>query len=253
MTGALAGGELARMARWGMPELSAVQGLALLDAAVGCGRAVVVAARLDLGVWRGREDVPVLLRGLVRGRARPAAAAGVGGGLAGRLSGLSGEERRELLLETVRAEVAHVLGHDGAATLSLGKAFRDLGFDSLTAIEIRNRLGAVTGVRLPATLLFDYPTPAELVDHLHAELLPSGPDQPAALLAQLDRLDALLAGLPGLTDAGPGDGLHDQVAGRLGALTAKWSARRPGGPSVDIGAASDEEVFGILDRELGLS
>ncbi len=148
--------------RAGLPPLPVEEGLALFDAALTTGRAVVVPAKIEAPAG----DVPALLRGLVRARSgRPPS----GGALAGRLTGLEETERAAAVLAVVRTEVARVLGHAETARIAPGRPFTELGFDSLTAVELRNRLAAVTGSRLPATLVFDHPTPAALADRLLAE------------------------------------------------------------------------------------
>ncbi|MEU0812635.1 SDR family NAD(P)-dependent oxidoreductase, partial [Streptomyces sp. NPDC005970] len=173
MTSALSEADTRRMARSGMRALSAEQGLALFDAALASDEAAVVPVRLDLPALRAQDDVPSLLRGLIRAKARRAAVTGSGAAasLIQRLSTLTRrEERRDALLRLVRGQVALVLGHAGVDSVEAARSFQDLGFDSLTAVELRNRLNAATGLRLPATLVFDYPRPTTLADHLLDEL-----------------------------------------------------------------------------------
>ncbi|WP_460625079.1 SDR family NAD(P)-dependent oxidoreductase, partial [Kitasatospora kifunensis] len=254
MTGELSDSDIERLTRAGMPPLTPEQGLALLDAAVAGARPSVLPVRLDLAALRARGEVPALLRGLIRTPARRAAAVGAGD-LVQRLSALPQVERREALLEAVCGQVAAVLGHGGAAEVDPDRAFKDLGFDSLTAIELRNRLNQATGLRLPATLVFDYPTPGELVDQLYTqlELAPAEQSGPAALLAELAKLERSFAEVE--VDAE----VFEQVAGRLEVLKAKWGALRgdataaPEGGAFDFDTASDEEVFDLFDNELGLS
>ncbi|RMI27696.1 SDR family NAD(P)-dependent oxidoreductase [Nocardia stercoris] len=175
MTAHLAGGDTARINRGGVLSLSDEQGLALFDAAVAQDRADVVAARFDVAALaaaaRSGGRAP-LLRGLVPGSARAGAATGIGApaGIRGRLSGLSADEQLSLLVELVREQVAAVLGHDGPSAVAPDRNFADLGFDSLTAVEARNRLKAATDVALPATLVFDYPTPGAVAEFLRRQL-----------------------------------------------------------------------------------
>ncbi|MEV7990336.1 beta-ketoacyl reductase, partial [Micromonospora sp. NPDC085948] len=175
MTGHLESSDLARMSRSGLLGLSAEQGLALFDAAVSAVQPMVVAARLDGARLRRQAEagaVPVMLRGLARVSSRRSAAAVVAdtAGLARRLAGVSPAEQQRMLLDVVHTHVATVLGHANPDGIDAGQAFKDLGFDSLTAVELRNRLATVTGLRLPATLVFDYPTPDTLAHYLHTQL-----------------------------------------------------------------------------------
>ncbi|WP_229890368.1 acyl carrier protein, partial [Streptomyces griseomycini] len=151
------------------------EGLALFDAAGSTGRAVLAPVPLDLPALRrqGRSHpVPHMLRGLVRGTTRGTAEAGSvsGSALAQSLAGMTAAERDKALLDLVLGHVAVVLGHSSAQAVAPGRPFKELGFDSLSAVELRNRLGAVTELRLPATLVFDYPTPEALAAFLDAEL-----------------------------------------------------------------------------------
>ncbi|MBM7439960.1 type I polyketide synthase [Streptomyces sp. HB132] len=168
MTGALDEADLARMSRGGMIPLSADEGTALFDRALGTGRPAVAPVRLNLSALRaqGGELAPVLRALAGRPVRREAATGDTGSGFAERMASLGEAERAESLLHTVRAHVAAVLGHAGPDTVETDRAFKDLGFDSLAAIELRNSLSAETGQRLPATLVFDHPSPEALATHL---------------------------------------------------------------------------------------
>ncbi|MFF7130687.1 SDR family NAD(P)-dependent oxidoreductase, partial [Streptomyces sp. NPDC008240] len=172
MTGELSTAEVERIARLGMPAITPELGLALFDAALAVGRPVTLPVRLDFGAIRAHGEVPALLRGLIR--SRPARGTAVGtataAGLAQRLTGLSEAERREEVLALVRTQIAAVLGHTGSDSIDPTRAFQELGFDSLTAVELRNRLGTVTGLRLPTTVVFDYPTADALTGFVLDEL-----------------------------------------------------------------------------------
>ncbi|MFJ2027977.1 SDR family NAD(P)-dependent oxidoreductase, partial [Streptomyces sp. NPDC087897] len=145
--------------------LGTEQGLALFDAATASPTPHLLPIPLDL---TRSSEVPALLRGLIRPTGRRAAGRTEENhtALATRLHGLSAPDRRDLVLDLVRGNAATVLGHARADAVGARHAFRDLGFDSLTAVELRNRLNSATGLRLPATLVFDHPTPTALADHL---------------------------------------------------------------------------------------
>uniref|UniRef100_UPI000ACE3F19 type I polyketide synthase n=2 Tax=Nocardia vulneris TaxID=1141657 RepID=UPI000ACE3F19 len=184
MTGHLGDTDTKRMGRGGVVAMSDEQGLMLFDAAVAQPRAGVVAARMDTTAMAAQARSGVLapmLLGLLPGVRRATAAAV---SLQSRLAGLAPAEQHALILDTVRGQIAEVLGHDSGAVIDPARNFQDLGFDSLTAVETRNRLNTVTGLRLPATLVFDHLNLLELVRHLvrelatasiHAESIPADP------------------------------------------------------------------------------
>ncbi|WP_416975932.1 beta-ketoacyl synthase N-terminal-like domain-containing protein, partial [Streptomyces sp. 4F14] len=174
MMGRLGQTDLVRFGRAGVRAMSAAEGLALFDLACRRPEAHLAPVGLELSRHNGAEPVPPLLRDLVSvgGRARPVARAGVqdGSDLAGRLTGLTADDQQQLLLDLVRGHVAPVLGHASAQDIEPEKAFRDMGFDSLTTVELRNRLATATGLRLPATLAFDHPTVSRLATYLRQRL-----------------------------------------------------------------------------------
>ncbi|MER7013153.1 type I polyketide synthase [Saccharopolyspora sp. NPDC000359] len=193
LTAGLDEADRARLNRSGIAALSTSDSLALLDAAGATGAPALVPVRLDHAALRAQAAegmLPPILRGLVRVPARRAAGAAPAGtsALQERLAGLPEADRHQLLLELVRGHVAAVLGHASGAAVDSDRAFKDLGFGSLTAVELRNRLNAATGLRLPATLAFDHPTPTALARALGEKLTGAtgAPASPAVLTAADD-------------------------------------------------------------------
>ncbi|WP_330287203.1 SDR family NAD(P)-dependent oxidoreductase [Streptomyces sp. NBC_00576] len=255
ITGHLADADLRRLARSGLLPLATDDAMALFDAAPATGESVLAVTRLDTRAIRAMGDgVPPLLAGLVRGNTarRPAAAASAahsgrsgGQGLAERLAVLSATDRERTLLDLVRGRVAAVLGHTDHTAIDADRAVQELGFDSLTAVELRNQLGTETGLRLPSTLVFDHPTPRALAKYLAEQLAveETAPDEP--VLAELARLKAAIEAVA--TD----ESAHGRITTRLRELLdAADSAARTTGPDGDddLESATDEELFALVDE-----
>ncbi|MGW7326825.1 type I polyketide synthase, partial [Streptomyces sp. NPDC054845] len=188
MSGALTEADLQRMSRTGIGALTAEYGLDLFERALTVDTPLVLPVRLDVRTLAAAGDaLPAIFRGLVRVRPRRGAVSTpeAAGSLRGRLAGLDRDARIAVLLDLVRTQVAVTLGYPGPHAVDEGRAFSELGFDSLTAVEFRNAVSAATDVRLPATLAFDYPNPRALSRHLLDELGGSdgrsGPDPATAV------------------------------------------------------------------------
>ncbi|MBQ0897594.1 SDR family NAD(P)-dependent oxidoreductase, partial [Micromonospora sp. U56] len=173
--------DLQRMARQGLPALTVPEGLAALDTALRSPRATLVPVQVDVAALRARADEPpALLRGLLpRVRRRSAAAVVDPEWFARRLAGQSPAEQERQVTELVRGHAAAVLGHEGPEAVDPERDFLELGFDSLAAVELRNRLNAATGLRLAPMAVFDNKNPAALARHLRAELAPAVGGAPA--------------------------------------------------------------------------
>jgi NAD(P)-dependent dehydrogenase (short-subunit alcohol dehydrogenase family)/acyl carrier protein len=263
MTGHLDAGEKSRMARGGVGALSAADGMALLTAALDRDEALLVPARLDLPGTRTRaqrgEEIPALWRELAPapgGPARLGAAVTTRPGetdpaaaLRHQLAGLSTADRDRALTDLVRSHAAAVLGHAEPDALAAGQPFKDLGFDSLTALELRNRLNTVTGLRLPATLIFDCPTPAAMAGYLRAEFLPDDVGTSKPVAAELDQLESALSGVAEDSE------LHADITQRLQTILSKWLEAHGEAESeeeeITFGSATEDEVFSFLDKEHG--
>ncbi|MFJ6836915.1 type I polyketide synthase [Streptomyces sp. NPDC091209] len=272
MAGRLTERERTRAARGGVAPLDAAHGLALFDAALASDEPVLMPVAFDQATLRARAadgGILPMLRGLVRTPVRrtvPATARpahdGTGGvaaqtKLAEHLTALPPAERERTVLDLVRGEAAAVLGHRSAELVGGEQAFKELGFDSLTAVELRNRLNAASGLRLPATLVYDYPNPAALARHLLAEIAPKAVAHEVSLLAEIDRLESMFSALDAgrLAEAvGDDERAHASVAVRLQALLGRWNDARPA-PEDDganeIEDASDDELFALIDKKLG--
>jgi acyl carrier protein len=260
MGGGLSGVDRQRLSRGGVVALSAGEGLALFDAASVSRQALLVPVRFDwpaLRVHARGGMLPPLLSGLVHVPTRRAADAGDhtrgGTALRERLAGLPPAGRDEALTELVCTCVAGVLGLGGAEAVDPARSFNEVGFDSLTAVELRNRLRAATGVSLPATLVFDYPTPNALAEYLREELWQDAATAVPLLLAELDRLEtALIAAVPD-------DDGRSTITGRLNALLAAWSQAEESssedGEDVAevIETATDDDLFDFIGKEFGIS
>jgi acyl transferase domain-containing protein/pimeloyl-ACP methyl ester carboxylesterase/acyl carrier protein len=209
MTEGLGEVDLLRATRLGMRSLSSDEGLELFDVACGADGPLAIPVSFDMVALRAQARtglLPALLRGMVRAPLRRKSG-GTRGSLTLRLAGVSEQERSVVVLDVVRAEAASVLGHATPESVQVERSFLELGFDSLAAVELRNRLDALTGLRLPPTLTFDHPTPAEVATHL---------------LAELDR-----AGLNGSNgDGSPNGGQARAGAGSDGTLVSMMRAAR---------------------------
>ncbi|MEU4213589.1 SDR family NAD(P)-dependent oxidoreductase, partial [Streptomyces sp. NPDC026206] len=278
MTGTLSEAEMQRIAASGVPPLTVEQGLALFDAATDSDEPylVLIGPAPAAGATRMQGHVPPLLRGLVKTTRRTAATAAGGAGTAAALTrqllALGEDERARFAVELVRTEAAAVLGHASAKAIEATQDFHNLGFDSLTAVELRNRLTTATGLRLPATLVFDYPTPTALAHHIVRELLDEhgDADAPVALSSAVaddpvvivgmacrlpggvrspeDLWQLVLDGREGISDF-PTDRGWDLETLRTGGPDGRGrSASLEGGFLHDV-AGFDAGFFGISPRE----
>ncbi|GHF52609.1 hypothetical protein GCM10010218_37600 [Streptomyces mashuensis] len=259
-----------RMRRHGINEMTPELAVTALQHALDRDETALTVIAMDwkrfaLAFTADRErrllhDLPEA-RGVIESARRETADDLTGGvPLTRQLAGLPAGEQERVLLDLVRSAVAAVLGHQDVAAVEANRAFKELGFDSLTAVELRNRLGAASGLKLPPTLIFDHPTPGAVAAYLRAEVVPDAAGSGATLLEELDRLEGMLAG------SSPDNVVRARVTMRLQALLAKWNdadvsapaeaaAGTGGGDVLDdvdrLQSASDEELFAFINKDLG--
>ncbi|MEV7348318.1 type I polyketide synthase [Micromonospora chalcea] len=257
--GGMADGPLGELLhRHGVPEMTPEAAITALHQAVDHGEAFLTIAdiaweRFSVAFTATRpgpliSDLPDVRR-LAAAEAMDSVEVGDGPeSLRERLAGLPAAERFAVLLGLVRGQVAAVLNYPSADSVDEHRAFRELGFDSVTAVELRNRLGAATAVALPVTLVFDYPTPTTLAEYLYAEVAHDDVVTPNALLDDLDRI------AEGLDVVARDEAARVRATVRLQAMLSRLGQDSGG---ADIGRhlddATDDELFAMVDKDLGIS
>ncbi|MFJ9900152.1 type I polyketide synthase [Streptomyces sp. NPDC091280] len=244
MTGELGNTDLTRLNRLGLHPLATELGLELLDAAQRVDAALVAPVQLDLASIRtqAREGMaPPLLAGLVRVQARQTRAASAGGSLASRLAQVGPDDWERVTLDLVTAQVAAVLGHATASSLHPERAFKELGFDSLSAVELRNRLTQATGLKLPTTLVFDHPTAMAVTRYMIPVAMPgAAPNGNTSRSTEENEIREVLTSIPiGRLRA---TGLLDAL------LELVNNASENGSPTEDSAASIDDMDAAALIR-----
>ncbi|MFD5468789.1 beta-ketoacyl reductase, partial [Kitasatospora sp. NPDC127059] len=244
-----------RLRRGGMVPMAPESAIAALEQALVRDETHLVVAAVDWGRFgptfvTGRPSPLLSQLPEVQSLAGPGEdARTTGGALRDSLRGTSAAEREETLLALVRGHVAAVLGHGSLDAVTVTRAFKEAGFDSLTAVELRNRLAAATGLTLPATLVFDHPTPVALAAHLGAELAEDDPAEGSTPQEGLDRLERALEQL------GAGAPEHTRIMLRMQALVSQWrdTDEERSAESEDFDSVSDDDLFGLIGEKFGIS
>jgi pimaricinolide synthase PimS1 len=258
MAGTLSEADRVSFERQGVFPLSDAQGLELLDLARTIDAALLLPIRLNTTTLRAQAQagmLPAVLRGLVRTPARRAS--DTSGSLSKKLSAAPESEWDAIVAEIVRGHVAGVLGHASSAAVDPQRPFKEAGFDSLAAVELRNRLSQTTGLKLPSTLVFDHPTPAAVATLVRSKVGRNGSARPA-IDAQLDGLEAMLTSIAGDREA------RRRAEERLRLLAARIRSFLTGpvngdaadgerATEGDLESVSDDELFEIIEKEFGSS
>ncbi|THA33257.1 SDR family NAD(P)-dependent oxidoreductase [Streptomyces sp. A1547] len=247
--------DVVRLQRQGVLPMASQEGLALFDAAISLAEPVLVPARLNLAAPGAASPLLRALAGAPGGPGGPGNRESTDNGLAQQLASLTPAEAEAALLDAIRTQTAIVLGHPDVRRITPAATFRKLGIDSLTALELRNKLSAVTGLKLPSTLVFDHPNPTALAQFLNARITPdsaAAPQSPAdhlakeinGLGARLEEAFLVLAD----EDKNTISTLLGELQGRVRSLV---SAGAPVGIADQISSASAGDLLALLDKELG--
>ena len=259
--GGMAGGEGAtHLLRRGLNLMNPALAITALGQAIDGGQTQITVADVDWARFTPPftlrrpspliADLPEVRQALADTQATttgkpPAPAAGTA--LGRQLAGLPPADQHHLLTELIRAEAAAILGHPSPDAVQPARAFRDLGFDSVTAIELRNRLAATTALALPATLIFDYPTPTLLSRYLQAKTIDREAEyQP--VLKEIENLECTLS------EVGANNDERSKILTRLEAVVQDFRTGTTESVSAyqEIDTATDEEMFNLIDKELGI-
>ncbi|MFB8005187.1 SDR family NAD(P)-dependent oxidoreductase [Nocardia sp. NPDC056000] len=254
LTGTLDQQDLARLNRGGFQAMSTKLALDLFDLGLSNGRPHFVTARVDTAMFKsmaGSAELPPLLRSLVHTRRRVESGGIDASALAKQLAGHTEKEQSAIVLDLIRTHIAAVLGHSTTDAVDPEQKFMDMGFDSLSAVELRNRLKSVAGSsNLPTTVIFDYPTPAGLAEFLRTQIAPEEASLSDPIVAEVELLLARLA------EVVP-DGVGEDVLIRLDSATRKLrrveeaaGGGSDGLPSSDqILNAEDSDLFALIDGD----
>jgi acyl carrier protein len=249
MTSHLTETDRARMGRGGIVPLTNEQGLQLFDTTYGIDEPLLVPVQLDLSALRAQAKtrmLPAILRGLIRTPARRTS--DTQGSLARRLAGVAEGEWDAIVLELVTDHVAAVLGHASGEAIDAQRAFKELGFDSLSAVELRNRLSQATGVRLASTVVYDHPNPAALSKKLRSRVADDGTAR-VVIDEELDRLETMLASVA--ADDGERERINTRLRSFLARLAGDGQTKASTVTAESIKSATADEVFDLIDKQLG--
>ncbi|APE34784.1 hypothetical protein BOX37_13450 [Nocardia mangyaensis] len=250
LTGTLNAADLSRINRGGFQAMPTPLALSVYDAARLLGRPHTLTTAIDIGALRtasGLAELPPLLRGLLTTRRRVDTRGFDAGALAKKLVGLSEKDQYTVVLDLIKSHIAAVLGHSGPDVVDADQKFLDMGFDSLSAVELRNRLKATAGgAKMSTTVIFDYPTPASLAEFIRGQITPKDDELTEPILTEIDLLLGRLAEVhPNRTV--PSTAVDRILAGVRGLHAAPKDSEPLTLSATDLDTADDDAIIALLD------